>query len=246
MQLLVSVVDAAEARAALLGGADLIDAKDPRRGALGAVTPRALRSICAAVSSRRPVSAALGDAPDESTIERAAGAAAAAGVDYIKVGFRGVTSPDRALALATAAARGARTPGGRTRLVVVAYADAARAESLSPGALVEIAARAGAGGVLLDTAFKDAGTLFELLAPETVGAWVDAARAAGLMVGLAGGLVARDLRTAAALGADLAGVRGAACTGGRMGCVSRARVARLSASLGWMDGGGRTRRPALV
>lgn len=244
MQLLVSVDSAAEARAALSGGADVIDAKDPRRGALGAVTPRVLRLICAAVRSRRPVSAALGDALDESTIERAAGAAARAGVAYVKVGFRGVTSPDRALALTTAAVRAARAAGGATRVVDVAYADATRAGSLSPSALVEIAAAAGAGGVLLDTAFKDAGGLFDLLAPETVGAWVDTARTAGLTVGLAGGLVAGDLGTAAALGADLVGVRGAACTGGRTGSVSRSRVARLSASLGRRDG--RTRRPGLV
>lgn len=243
MQLLVSVGSAAEARAALSGGADVIDAKDARRGALGAVTPLVLRSICAAVRFRRPVSAALGDALDETAIARETHAAAAAGVAYVKVGFRGVTRPDRALALATAAARGARATGGATKLVVVAYADALRAGSLSPSALVEIAARAGAAGVLLDTAFKDAGGLFELLPPETVGVWVSAARAAGLMVGLAGGLAARDLGTAAALGADLAGVRGAACTGGRTGCVSRARVARLSASLGRSDG---RLRPALV
>ena len=142
---------------------------------------------------------------------------------------RGIANPARVLALAPAAARGARARGGATRVVVVAYADATRAASLSPGALVEIAARGGAGGVLLDTAFKDAGGLFELLAPETVGAWVDAARAAGLMVGLAGGLAARDLGTARALGADLAGVRGAACDGGRTGRVSVTRVAALSA-----------------
>ena len=243
MQLLVSVGSAAEARAALSGGADVIDAKDPRRGALGAVTPRVLRSICTAVRFRRPVSAALGDAVDERAIARETHAAAAAGVAYVKVGFRGVTRPDRALALAAAAARGARATGGATKLVVVAYADALRAGSLSPSALVEIAARAGAAGVLLDTAFKDAGGLFELLPPETVGVWVSAARAAGLMVGLAGGLAARDLGTAAALGADLAGVRGAACTGGRTGCVSRARVARLSGSLGRSDG---RLRPTLV
>lgn len=240
MQLLVSVVNAHEARTALLGGADLIDAKDPQRGALGAVTPRVLRSIYAAVHPRRPVSAALGDAGDEAAIERLAGAAAAAGVAYVKVGFRGITSPARALALATAAAHGARAVGGGTRVVVVAYADAARAGSLFPRTLAGIAARGGAGGVLLDTAFKDAGGLFELLAPETVGEWVDAAHAAGLTVGLAGALAARDLATASALGADLVGVRGAACDGGRTGCVSRSRVARLSALLGAAP------RPALV
>src|SRR5438445_443176 len=62
MQLLVSVRGPADARAALIGGADVIDAKDPRRGALGAVSPVALAAIRRAVGSARPVSAALGDA----------------------------------------------------------------------------------------------------------------------------------------------------------------------------------------
>ena len=43
MRLLVSVRSAAEARAALSGGADIIDAKEPSLGSLGAVGPLALR-----------------------------------------------------------------------------------------------------------------------------------------------------------------------------------------------------------
>src|SRR5207249_1208836 len=39
MQLLISVAGPAEAHAALRGGADVIDAKDPRHGALGPVSP---------------------------------------------------------------------------------------------------------------------------------------------------------------------------------------------------------------
>ncbi|MGH7675061.1 MAG: (5-formylfuran-3-yl)methyl phosphate synthase, partial [Gemmatimonadales bacterium] len=204
-------------------------------GALGAVTPGVLRSIYAAVHPRRPVSAALGDAVDEAGVARRVSAAAAVGVAYVKVGFRRITSPTRVLALVTAAAHATRARGGGTRVVVVAYADAARAGSLFPRTLAGIAARGGAAGVLLDTAFKDAGGLFELLAPETVREWVDAAHAAGLTAGLAGGLGARDLATAGALGADLVGVRGAACDGGRTGCVSRSRVAQLSALLGTRD-----------
>ena len=61
MQLLVSVADASEGRAALLGGADVIDAKDPREGALGAVRREVLGELRAAVGAGRPLSAALGD-----------------------------------------------------------------------------------------------------------------------------------------------------------------------------------------
>src|SRR6266436_521775 len=57
MQLLISVAGPADARAALLGGADVIDAKDPRHGALGPVTLHRLAAIRAAVGGARPLSA---------------------------------------------------------------------------------------------------------------------------------------------------------------------------------------------
>jgi uncharacterized protein (UPF0264 family) len=58
---------------------------------------------------------------------------------------------------------------------------------------------------------------------------VDRARQAGLFVALAGKLDAADLPAMAALGADLAGVRGAACAGGRTGRVTAERVRRCVA-----------------
>ena len=70
MQLLVSVASAAEAGTALTGGADIIDAKNPLGGALGAVSVEVLRDIHAAVAGARPVTAALGDATDEARVER--------------------------------------------------------------------------------------------------------------------------------------------------------------------------------
>src|SRR6266446_2867566 len=75
MQLLISVAGPADTRAALLGGADVIDAKDPRHGALSPVTLHRLAAIRAAVGEARPLSAALGDAADEHAIARAVAAA---------------------------------------------------------------------------------------------------------------------------------------------------------------------------
>lgn len=222
MQLLVSVADSREARAALAGGADVIDAKDPLRGALGAVAPQCLRAICDVVGPRRPVSAALGDAAHAARIGRAAHTAAEAGVTYVKVGFRGIGSSARVRHLAASAA------DARVRLILVAYADWARADGPPPAAVLEAATAVGAAGVLMDTAFKGAG-LFDLVSRDTVAAWVAEARAAGLITALAGSLEGRDLLTAWEAGADIVGVRGAACLGGRTGCVSISRVAALSA-----------------
>src|SRR5437764_823524 len=51
--------------------------------------------------------------------------------------------------------------------------------------------------------------------------------AAGLFAALAGSLSGADFATVRAVGAELVGVRGAACVGGRKGRVSQARVAAL-------------------
>jgi len=210
MRLLVSVRGPVEARAALAGGADVIDAKDPARGALGAVSAERLAAIRRTVGAARPVSAALGDAHDEVTV--AAAAAAAAGAAFLKLGFGGVTSEARAQRLARAARRDA---GAATALVLVAYADWRRATSLAPDHLLAVAVETGAAG------------LFALVSPDAVAACVAAVRAAGLFAALAGSLSGADFATARAVGAELVGVRGAACVGGRKGRVSEARVAAL-------------------
>ena len=230
MHLLISVAGPAEARAALRGGADVIDAKDPRRGALGPVPLHRLAAIRAAVAGARPLSAALGDAASEEALAGAVAAAVAVGVAFVKIGFAGVTSEARARRLAVAAQRRLGTDVG-TRLVLVAYADWRRAESLAPARVVAVAADAGAAGVLLDTANKDA-PLFTIESPATLAAWIAGAHAVGLFAALAGGLSGPEFARARALGADVVGVRGAACVGGRMGRVSRARVAALRASAG--------------
>lgn len=228
MRLLVSVAGPLDARAALAGGADVIDAKDPGRGALGPVGSDALAAIRRVVGPARPLSAALGDARATVAIESAARMAARVGLAFVKVGFAGVARAARVLRLAEAARDGAGPGSG---VVLVAYADWRRVASLAPARLVAVAAELGAAGVLLDTAHKDA-PLFALESPRTVGAWIEAAHAAGLFAALAGSLTGRDFATARALGADLVGVRGAACRGGRSGPVSVARVAALRALIG--------------
>ena len=227
MQLLISVAGPAEARAAVRGGADVIDAKDPQRGALGPVSLERLAAIRGAVAGARPLSAAVGDATSEEAVAGAVAAALSVGVAFVKVGFAGVTKEARARRLAVAARRAAETDV-MTRLVLVAYPDWRSVASLPPARVVAVAADTGAAGVLFDTATKHA-PLFAVESPAAVAAWVAAAHAAGLFAALAGGLSGPDLARACALGADVVGVRGAACVGGRTGRVSRARVAALRA-----------------
>src|SRR5262249_20813391 len=118
MKLLVSVASVADATAALAGVADIIDAKNPLAGALGAVPLDAFRAIRAAIGGQRIVSAALGDGADAAGVEDLARAFADAGADYVKVGFAGIADQARVEAMLCAAVRGVLDGGQPTSAVI--------------------------------------------------------------------------------------------------------------------------------
>src|SRR5436309_1656421 len=101
MQLLISVAGPAEARAALRGGADVIDAKDPRRGALGPVPPHRLAAPRAGGAGAPPVRGPLGGGAR-------GGPAGAGGAPRGAVGFARGQGAD------LVGVRGAACVGGRT------------------------------------------------------------------------------------------------------------------------------------
>jgi dihydroneopterin aldolase len=223
VRLLVSVRNASEAASAVAGGADIVDAKEPTAGALGAVALPVLRDICAEVGSARPVSAALGDVADVELVEVDARAFKNAGAAFVKVGFCRDASADRIRELLAAARRGGNL------VIAVAYADVDAV--LSPDALIDVAAGVGVHGVLMDTADKGGPGLPRLLDAAAVSAWVARARVRGLIAAVAGRLTSADLGFARDSGADIVGVRGAACDGGRLGRLSSVRVQELQARL---------------
>jgi len=231
VQLLVSVANASEARHAVDGGADLIDAKDPLNGALGAVSRATLEQIHSTVAGQRIVTAALGDASHETALEQLTFEYGRVGVGLVKIGFAGVTDLDRVERLIAAAVRGTRATGHACGVVAVAYADTSGMTSVDSAALVDVAARAQATGVLLDTALKHGPGLRELVAAPRLAAWVASAHRAGLTVALAGKLALEDLSFVADAGADIAGVRGAACEAGRSSRVVAERVIALKSKM---------------
>ena len=65
VSLLASVIDAREACLCVSLGADIIDAKNPAAGALGALPAERVRAIRAALPAHVPVSATIGDPVDD-------------------------------------------------------------------------------------------------------------------------------------------------------------------------------------
>lgn len=201
--MLASVVDAREAAMCLNGGADVIDCKDPKQGALGAVREETARAIVESVASRVPVSATIGDLPCEAEeVVEATFRMAASGVDYVKAGL----PPIGDAAGVVRALGDARERLGKTRLVGVLFADA------DPDfGLLKNMADAGFAGAVLDTGDKSAGPLPGVMGPARLKEFVDAARGNGLFCGLAGSLRLRDIPSMARLAPDLLGFRGALC-----------------------------------
>ena len=230
MRLLVSVVDADEARVAAAAGAEIVDVKDPSTGSLGAPSPAVIGDVRAAVPAELPVSAAIGDMPNlPGTAALAALGAARSGASFVKVGLWGVSTEAEAVALLRAVRDGV---AGVSAAVVVAaaYADARRVTPapLAPELLPRVARAAGVGVCLLDTAVKDGRGLLDWLSSDALASFVAEAHASGLQVALAGALRMEDLSAVRATGADIAGVRSAACGDGRRsGRLDAARVRAL-------------------
>jgi uncharacterized protein (UPF0264 family) len=215
MRLLVSVTDAGEARVAVEGDVDIVDVKNPAEGSLGAPGPRVIEQVREVVPPERPVSAAIGDLPNlPGTAALAALGAARSGAAYVKVGLWGTSTTEEAVAVLRAVREA--LDGGAT-VIASAYADGERVSGgpLPARAVVAAARQAGVGGCLLDTAVKDGRGLFEWLTPEVLEALVAEGHAAGLEMALAGALRAEDLAAVRATGADIVGVRSAACRDGR-------------------------------
>src|SRR5918994_361043 len=149
MQLLVSVRSADEVEPALAGGADIIDAKEPANGSLGAVSAATLAKVASRVLAIHKLSIALGDVGSVSevtTLIDRLELPSRAAPTYLKLGFAGVESPETARQLLATAVGRARRHQFPMTIVAVAYADARRAAALPPEVILASAAAAGAGG----------------------------------------------------------------------------------------------------
>ena len=233
--LLASVRDIEEADVALSGGADVLDIKDPGAGPLGACPEPVLRAIVLLRDRRSsdgpsviPVSAALGDAGDlPGTLPERAAATAACGVDYLKVGLRGLQHETEYIDLLRAVVLAARRGMPGSRVVAAAYAEAGTVGSPTPEALPLIAERAGAAGCMIDTAIKNGRTLLDHIEARSLSSFISAARNRHLLCALAGSLTPGQIPMVAELGPDLIGLRGALCEGGRLGRLDRQRLASV-------------------
>jgi uncharacterized protein (UPF0264 family) len=240
VRLLVSVRDLREAEIAVAAQVDWLDVKDPNQGPLGRPrfeTASAIAQLAARLSPGLRVSVALGESREASMLEL---------LDYVqhfdeatsfKLAFsnrnHGSTSEipvddDRrnwSLLFRELAGR-----LSRGRLIPVFYADREFARGPAWEAVVELASEVGGNRILIDTFNKDGRSLINHLNHDVLAEMIHFAAEQCISVAVAGSLRKSEIPTLMKVGADVIGVRGAACKAtNRVDSIDPASLQELTA-----------------
>jgi len=222
-RLLVSVQNAAEAHAACACGVDLLDAKDPSRGALGPVSRTVLAEIVSRAGKHCPISAAGGEllefspalGPDLPLLSQ---------LSFFKLGLAGCALRSDWVDRWQSAWES--LPASVQRVAVV-YADCKQVAAPEPGEIIAQASSVGCRAVLFDTVDKRAGDLFGHLPQERLASLIGQVHSAGLLAVVGGSLTLETIPLAIRAGADVVAVRSAACAGSRSGSLDPSRLRAL-------------------
>lgn len=229
-QLLVSVRNPSEARSAILGGAEIIDIKEPARGSLGKADDAVIAHIVHTVRELDPaipISAALGELhewEEATTIPTMS-----QDVGFVKLGLsRLARTGDWKDRWRTFRDCFERLNPHSPAWVMVSYADWIAADAPSPKVLMEAAPELDCRMVLLDTFAKTGRTLLDILSLSELVEIQAASNQKELPLALAGSLRAEDLRRLDGLSPDIIAIRSAACwEGDRNGSICPVAVSQF-------------------
>jgi uncharacterized protein (UPF0264 family) len=230
-RLLVSVRNVTEAEAALAGGCDVLDIKEPNRGAMGMADSATIAAVLRRVrgaGSAVPLSIALGEIADWEP-ERAV-PQLPSGIAYLKLGTAGLgNARDWGARLAMiidrfgakmhvekkmCAETASEVEDQQAHWIAVGYADWELARGPRPEEVIAQAAQCGCEGVLIDTFSKGDQRLIDWLSIERLESLAALARGRCFLLALAGRLQIGDIPVMKTLCPDIVGIRSAACRGG--------------------------------
>ena len=228
MRLLVSPINIDEARSAMLGGADILDVKNPKEGSLGANFPWAIKQIADMARGIVPISATIGDLDYKpGTASLAALGAAFSGADYIKAGLLGIRTVEQAEDILSSIVKSVKEFDPKKKVVAAAYSDYKRVGSISPMVIPGVANKVGADLVMVDTAIKDGKSTFEFMSQADLEVFINLAHNFGEEVAIAGTIGFQHLQLLKGLQPDIIGVRGVVCGGDRQDSIKVELVEKL-------------------
>ncbi|AFJ03140.1 hypothetical protein Q7C_2000 [Methylophaga frappieri] len=222
-QWLASVQSLAEAQSLNACLPDMLDMKQPAKGALGALPLDVVSDIVRWNANRCLTSATIGDLPMQAPmIESAIHQMAKTGVDFVKVGLFGGDEQADCLQALTPFISQQNTP-----VIAVMFAD----RQYDNDVITQIV-NTGFRGVMIDTADKNGQSLLDLWSTEALTEFVQKIKSADRLCGLAGALRLGDIATLRALQPDYLGFRSALCPErNRNGSLSAALAKSIAAAL---------------
>jgi len=230
MKSIITVIKKEEVQKAVNGGCDVLDIKNPSEGSLGATFPWVIKEIMDVTPKEVETSIAIGDVPNlPGTISLAVSGAIRFNPNYIKIGLKGTKNQAEALNLVSKVVNTIKHFNSYTKVVVAGYADYKRTTTLNPMIIPEIAEKAGADVVMIDTLIKDGKNLFDMMKIDEIESFVNECHKRNLKAALAGSLNETHIETICNIGADFFGVRGAICEKGkRNGNLKTELIIRLT------------------
>ncbi|QDV55589.1 (5-formylfuran-3-yl)methyl phosphate synthase [Rosistilla oblonga] len=216
--LLISVRSIAEAKIACQFPLAIIDFKNPKAGALGRCSDAVLQRVASLKPTGLGFSAACGELRELQSHRLAL----PAGIRFAKAGPAGLCSASQ---IRDAMLRFRAALPDATTSVAVAYADHAEADCAPVETIAELAIQTEHRWVLIDTATKDGRRLLDWLTPQQLTDVISMGRQHGIGTVLAGSLALQDIDSLRSLGADLLGIRGAVCSGGRDSQIDPDKIA---------------------
>ena len=211
-RMLASVCTIKEAQIVLREGVDIIDLKDPKSGALGALDLDTISSVVKLVDDDLPTSATIGDiSSDNPKIKNRIIDVAATGVDYVKVGlFSKKITKNFLNAIKESSAY-------KIKIVIVVFA-----EDLEDVKALEPIIKSDIQGIMLDTKNKSRLNLCSLVELEHIEKFIQLGKSYNLITGLAGSINHNHIDRLLPLRPDYLGFRGALC-------VKRNRISSIDA-----------------
>jgi len=248
-QLLVSVRNVSEAFAAVAGGVDIIDVKEPLHGSLGCAAPTTIREISIALSSidgfSTPLSLALGELTEwdctptcpqvgfQAQNDRRTDLQAAincSSPQFLKLGLAGTLPSSKNWR--TQWQRVQASIPGHHSWVAVAYADHTRAAAPTVTEVLLAAIETRAAVLLIDTHTKDGTSLCDHLTFNELKSLRHETSRHGIQLAIAGRIAISDLPHLMTLQPDIIAVRGAVCEqGDRTASICEKRIHEFRESL---------------
>jgi|TARA_B100000767_G_scaffold69624_1_gene66270 dihydroneopterin aldolase len=196
-KILASIKNLSEAKILLNTDIDIIDLKDPSKGALGRLEKNDIEIIINYINNEKLTSSTVGDLPNsEKLISKNVNEISSTNVDFIKIGVYDNNYIETLCKIKSC-----------KKLIAVFFADL----FLPTESEIKNLRDSGFSGVMVDTSNKKSGNLFNHLSYTEINNFLTTAKNVNLLTGIAGSINETHINEVIKLNPNYMGFRGALC-----------------------------------